>query len=74
MLPSCQSEPTARSLVRSSAPQALAARREREEQVSKAQMEAALSGGASWGFGEDAFDEEGNRERGPEGEPGRGRA
>ncbi len=38
--------------------QALAARRVREVQVSKAQMEVALGGGASWGFGEDAFDED----------------
>ena len=38
--------------------QALAARREREEQVSQAQMAAALTGGASWGFGDDAFEED----------------
>lgn len=42
--------------------QALAERREREEAVSKAQMEVALTGGASWGFGEDAFDEDEDRE------------
>jgi len=47
--------------------QALAARKEKEEAVAKAQMEAALSGGASWGFGEDAFDEE---DPDGEGEPG----
>lgn len=44
------------------AEQALAAQRERDDQMSKAQMAAALGGGASWGFGEDAFDEDGDRE------------
>ena len=34
--------------------QAKEARREREAQVAKAQMDSALSRGVSWGFGEDA--------------------
>ena len=34
--------------------QAKEARRERDQQVAKAQMEAALSRGVSWGMGEDA--------------------
>lgn len=36
--------------------QVLAARKEREAAVAKAQMDAALSGGASWGMAEDAYD------------------
>lgn len=36
--------------------QAMAARKEREAAIAKAQMDAALSGGASWGMQEDAFD------------------
>ena len=47
--------------------QALAARREREEQVAQVQMQVALSGagsaaGASWGFGDDAVDDDGDCE------------
>jgi hypothetical protein len=40
---------------------ALAAQREREEEVAKAQMAAALGGGVSWGFGEDAVDDDADR-------------
>lgn len=42
--------------------QAMAARREKDEAIAKAQMEAALSGGVSWGFGEDAVNEDDDRE------------
>lgn len=50
--------PSKEDRMKQAALRALAARREREGFVAKAQMEAALGGGASWGFGEDAFDEE----------------
>lgn len=39
-------------------PQAKEARKVREQQISKAQMDAARSGGVSWGFGEDAVADE----------------
>lgn len=45
--------------------QALAVRREKDEALAQAQMAAALSGGASWGFGEDAVNEDDDRERQP---------
>lgn len=38
--------------------QAKEVRQEHEAQIGKAQMAAALAGGASWGFGEDAPQEE----------------
>jgi hypothetical protein len=45
-------------------PQAKEARREREQQVAKAQMEAALSRGVSWGMGEDAAPGDGSSDEG----------
>ena len=47
--------------------QAIAARKEREAAVAKAQMDAALSGGASWGMAEDAFDPDAGGLRSAEG-------
>ncbi|PRW44332.1 Kanadaptin isoform B [Chlorella sorokiniana] len=53
-----QEGPSKEERMKQAALKAMAARRERDEQVSKAQMEAALGGGASWGFGEDAINDD----------------
>ncbi len=51
------SSPTGSLPARCTAQQAIAARKEREAAVAKAQMEVALGGGASWGMQEDAFED-----------------